>query len=167
MPRAARYFLFFLLGCHLPALAHRLAGWSNAVKTAAGAAVCVAAAAGAVALDIRLVPGVALALNVLALAFGILFAGWISRYRLGQPLVALGRNTLPVYLIHVLWLALVVTGIQYLTLSPLAAHTLPVALTLAVTGFSLLTHRVLVGAGATALFALPSRLAYRDPRRRT
>jgi uncharacterized membrane protein YcfT len=157
----ARYLFFFLLGCHARQLIEAVARWSSAVKVLLAAAASAGAAAGAVALDIRGIPGVAFALNILAVTFGVLFAAWISRYRVGAPLVVLGRQTLPVYLIHVLWLAVLMAGVQHLVLPTSVLYVLPVAMALVLTALSLLTHRVLVKAGATALFALPSRVAYR------
>ncbi len=156
-----RFLFFFLLGWHAKQLIERVARDTSLLKVAAAAAVCVAAAGGAVALDVRTVPGVAWALNCAAVIFGVLFAAWISRYVIGRPLVALGRRTLPIYLIHMLWLAVIVAGIRHLDVPSVVAYALPVVITTALVGLSLMTHRLLVGAGGTWLFALPSRLAYR------
>jgi uncharacterized membrane protein YcfT len=161
--RMARYLFFFLLGWHARTLAEQVARASTALRVAAGAAVCVAGAAGAVLLGIRSIPGVALGLNLLAVAFGVLFAAWISRYRVGRPLVALGAQTLPVYLIHVFWIAVVMVGLPHLGLPPAAGYALPVVIAVGCTALSLLTHRLLVTAGASWLFALPGRLAFRAP----
>ena len=159
----ARYLFFFLLGCHARRLIEELARSSSAATVVLSAVASAGGAAGAVALDIRGIPGVAFALNVLAVTFGVLFASWISRYRVGRPLVVLGRQTLPVYLIHVLWLAVLMVGVQHLVLPTAARYALPAVMALVLTGLSLLTHRVLLKAGATVLFALPSRVAYRAP----
>lgn len=158
-----RYLFFFLLGCHARRLIERLARSSNAMWVVIAAGLCVGGAVGAVLLGVRLVPGVALALNCLAVTFGVLFAAWISRYRIGRPLVLIGRRTLPVYLIHVLWLAGIMIGLQRVDLPPLVGYVLPVVLAVVLTALSLLTHRLLVAGGATWLFALPSRVAYRAP----
>ena len=161
--RIARYFFFFLLGWHARGLAQRVAASSSAFKVVAAAAGCVVAAAAAVVLDLQPVPGVALALNIAAVTFGVLFAAWISRYRIGRPLVALGRQTLPVYLLHIFWLAAVMVGLQYLDVPVVAAYLLPAVMAVVLTALSLVTHRLLVRAHAPWLFALPSRLAYRPP----
>jgi uncharacterized membrane protein YcfT len=158
-----RFLFFFLLGWHAKSLIERMVRATSLLKVAAAAVVCVAAAGGAVALDLRAVPGVAWALNCLAVAFGVLFAAWISRYVIGRPLVALGRRTLPIYLIHMLWLAVIVAGIRRLDVPSVVAYALPVVITTALVGLSLMTHWLLVRAGGTWLFALPSRLAYRTP----
>jgi peptidoglycan/LPS O-acetylase OafA/YrhL len=125
--------------------------------------VCVGSAGIAVVFGLRSIPGVALLLQCVAVAFGVLFAAWICRYRPGRPLVWLGERTLPIYLIHMLWLALIMTGLRYLDLSLVVAYVLPVVLVVVLTALALLTHRVLATAGAAWLFALPSRLAYRTP----
>jgi uncharacterized membrane protein YcfT len=159
----ARFLFFFLLGWLARPFIERLARTTTLLRVVAAAVVCVLCAAGAVVLDLRAVPGVAFALNCVAVVFGILFTGWITRYRISRPLVSLGQQTLPVYLIHMLWLAAIVTGLRQLPLStlPAAVYPLPVVLTVALVALSLLTHRLLVKAGARWLFALPSRLAYR------
>jgi uncharacterized membrane protein YcfT len=161
--RIARYFFFFLLGWHARGLVERLAASSGAVKVVAAAAGCVAAAAAAVMLDLQSVPGVALALNMAAVTFGVLFAAWIARYRIGRPLVSLGQQTLPVYLLHIFWVALVMVGLQGVDVPLVTGYLLPAVMAVVLTVLSLLTHRLLVRAGATWLFALPSRLAYRPP----
>ncbi|GAA5112263.1 hypothetical protein GCM10023320_06310 [Pseudonocardia adelaidensis] len=161
--RMARHLFFFLLGWHARTLVERVARAATALRVTAAAAACVACAAAAVVLGIRWIPGVALGLNVLAVTFGVLFAAWISRYRLGRPLVALGAQTLPVYLIHIFWIAVVMVGLQHVDVPPAAAYALPAVLAVGCTLLSLLTHRVLVAGGATWLFTLPSRLAYRAP----
>jgi uncharacterized membrane protein YcfT len=157
----SRFLFFFLLGWHAKHLIERLARASSLLKVAAAAVVCVAAAGGAVVLDVRTVPGVAWVLNCVAVVFGVLFAAWICRYRIGRPLIALGRRTLPIYLTHMLWLAAIVTGIRYVEFPPVAAYALPVVITVVLVGLSLLTQWLLVKAGGTWLYALPSRLAYR------
>jgi uncharacterized membrane protein YcfT len=159
--RMARYLFFFLLGWHARTLVERVARSTTALRVTATAAVCVGCAVGAVVLGIRWIPGIALALNVLAVTFGVLFAAWISRYRVGRPLVALGAQTLPVYLIHIFWIAVVMVGLRHLDVPSVVRYALPAAIAVGCTVLSLLTHRLLVTAGASWLFALPSRLAYR------
>lgn len=162
----ARFLFFFLLGCHARELVERLARATSTVRVAAGIAACVVAAGAAVVLGLRVVPGVALALQCLAVGAGVLFAAWITRYRLGRPLVAMGTRTLPIYLIHMPWLAAIMIGLRHVDLPPAAAYALPLVLVPVLTGLSLLTHRLLTAAGATSLFALPARLAYRPARGR-
>ncbi|HYH29072.1 MAG TPA: acyltransferase family protein [Pseudonocardia sp.] len=157
----SRFLFFFLLGCYARPLVERLARATSLLRVVALAVVCVAAAGAAVALGLRSIPGVALGLQCLAVGFGVLFAAWICRYRLGRPLVALGRQTLPIYLTHMLWLALIMIAVRQVDLPSVAAYALPVVMVPVLTVLSLLVHRVLVAAGAGWLFALPSRLSYR------
>jgi uncharacterized membrane protein YcfT len=161
----SRFLFFFLLGCYARHLVERLALATSLLRVALASAVCVGAAVAAVAFGLRTIPGVALALQCLAVGFGVLFAAWIARYRIGRPLVALGQQTLPIYLTHMLWLAAIMIGLRHVDFPPIAAYTLPFVMVLVLTVLSLLAHRVLVAAGARWLFALPSRLAYRAPRR--
>ena len=135
----SRFLFFFLLGWHGKQLIERLARASSLPKVVAAAVGCV------------------------AVAFGVLFAAWVSRYVIGRPLVALGRRTLPIYLTHMLWLAAIVTGIRFIEFPSVVAYALPVVITVALVGLSLMTHWLLMRAGGTWLFALPSRLAYRTP----
>jgi uncharacterized membrane protein YcfT len=158
-----RFLFFFLLGWHARQLIEDLARSSSLAKVMAAALVCVAAAGGAVALGVRTVPGVAWALNCAAVVFGVLFAAWISRYAMGRPLVALGRRTLPIYLTHMLWLAAIMAGVRLVGLPEVVAYALPVVITIALLGLSLMTHWLLVKAGGTWLFAMPSQMAYRTP----
>ncbi len=157
----SRFLFFFLLGCYARHLVERVARSTSLLRVVVAMVVCVVSAGAAVALGLRSIPGVALALQCLAVTFGVLFAAWISRYRPGRPLVEMGRRTLPIYLTHMLWLAVIMIGLRHVDLSTAAAYALPVVMVPALTVLSLLTHRVLVAAGAGWLFGLPSRLAYR------
>jgi uncharacterized membrane protein YcfT len=159
----SRFLFFFLLGCHARLLIERVAELTSFRRTVLAAAACVVAAVAAVVFGLRTIPGVALALQCLAVGFGVLFAAWICRYRLGRPLVFLGRRTLPIYLTHMLWLALIMIGLRHVQLAPVAAYLVPVVLVVTLTALSLLVHRLLVTAGATWLFELPSSLTYRSP----
>ncbi|OZM76599.1 acyltransferase [Pseudonocardia sp. MH-G8] len=155
----ARFLFFFLLGCHARRLIERLADATSLLRVIMATAVCVGAAGAAVMLNLRSIPPVALILQCLAVGFGVLFAAWICRYRIGTLLVALGRQTLPIYLIHMLWLAAMMTGIGQLDLASGAAYALPVVMVPVLAALSLLTHRVLVTVGGRCLFELPPRLA--------
>jgi uncharacterized membrane protein YcfT len=161
----SRFLFFFLLGCHGRHLVERLAQATGLLRVVAASAVCVGAAGAAVVFGVRTIPGVALALQCLAVGFGVLFAAWIARYRIGRPLVVLGQQTLPIYLTHMLWLAAIMIGVRHIDFPPVAEYALPLVMVPVLTVLSLLTHRVLVSAGATWLFAMPSRLAYRAPQR--
>jgi uncharacterized membrane protein YcfT len=163
----ARYLFFFLLGYHARHLIESVARSSSALKVVLAAVAAAGGAAASVVLNIRGIPGVALTLNVLAVTFGVLFAAWIARFRIGRPLVLLGRHTLPVYLIHIFFVAAIMTGVQHLALPIAAQYAAPLVIAAVVAPLCLLTRRVLVAARAPWLFDLPSRLAYRAPNRTT
>jgi uncharacterized membrane protein YcfT len=160
----SRFLFFFVLGCYARRLVERFAGVTSFLRVVLIALVCVVAAGAAVLLGLRSILGVALVLQCLAVSFGVLFAAWISRYRIGRPLVALGRQTLPVYLTHMLWLALVMIAVRGLVLPLAAAYLAPVVLVPALTMLSLQVHRVLRAVGARWLFELPPQLAYPAPK---
>jgi uncharacterized membrane protein YcfT len=160
----ARYLFFFLLGCHARQLVERLARAASPATVVLAAAACVGGAAAAVAFDLRSVLGVAFVLNVLAVTFGVLFAAEVSKVATASPLVALGRRTLPVYLLHVHWLALAMLGVRHLDLPVAVQYGAPAVLAVALTALSLLTHRLVTAAGAGWLFDLPPRWAHREPR---
>ena len=162
----SRFLFFFLLGCYGRHLVERLARSTSILWAVAMAVVCVAAAGVAVVFGLRSVPGVALALQCLAVTFGVLFAAWAARYRFGRPLVVLGQQTLPIYLTHMLWLALIMIGLRQVDLPVVVAYVLPAVMVVVLTALSLLTHRVLVAAGASWLYGLPARLAYRPASQR-
>ena len=162
-----RFLFFFLLGWHARGPIERVARSASPLFVGGAMMLCVGSAGGAVALGLRTVPGVALVLNCVAVVFGVLFAAWISRHRIGVFLAGLGRKTLPIYLIHMLWLAAIMTGVRLAHLPPAAGYVLPVVVVPALVALSLLTHRLLLSAHATWLFALPSPLAYSPPARAT
>jgi uncharacterized membrane protein YcfT len=160
----SRFLFFFLLGCYARHLVERVARSTSLLRVVVAMVVCVVSAGAAVALGLRSIPGVALALQCFAVTFGVLFAAWISPYRLGRPLVKMGQQTLPIYLTHMLWLAVIMIGLRHVDLPTAAAYALPFVMVPVLTALSLLTQRVLVAAGAGWLYELPSRLAYRPAR---
>ncbi|GGM20340.1 hypothetical protein GCM10011608_01160 [Micromonospora sonchi] len=154
--------VFFLAGLHLRRYVER---WARAVKlrhlllaAVAYAVVLVAVTASGTG---RL-PGVGPLVSVVAVAFGIAVAVRLARRpTIGQPLAALGRQTLPIYVIHMPVLAL----LHRLVADPIAnlsdparlALSLgyPFSLTVLVLALSLGVHRVLLAVRAGWLFDLP------------
>jgi uncharacterized membrane protein YcfT len=156
----ARCLFFFLLGCYARPMVERLAAMARWWTVALAAFGCMVVA-GADVLGLRWIPGVPFAFNVAAVTLGVLLAAFLARYRPARPLIALGRHTLPVYLLNVLVISLVVLAVRGLRLPPAAQYAAPVVLAVLVTGTALLLHRLLRAAGARALFDLPARLAFR------
>ncbi|MBE1491434.1 acyltransferase family protein [Plantactinospora soyae] len=108
-------------------------------------------------------PGVWLLVSVAAVAFGLTAAARVARCRrTGDALAALGRRTLPVYVLHLPLLALA----DRMLLGPLSGLgragqlglTLgyPVLLTAALLGLSLALHQGLLALRAGWLFELPA-----------
>ncbi|MDQ4116820.1 MAG: acyltransferase family protein, partial [Actinomycetota bacterium] len=157
----ARYLFFFLLGVHARAVVEAVAARSSLLLVVAGGALCGVAAGASVVLGLRDVFGVAFVLNVVAVTFGVLLAGYLSRFRAFVPLVVLGRHTLPVYLTNVLVVAGIVAAIRHLPLPPVAGWVGPPVLAVLVVGVTLVAAEVLRAAGARWLFTLPPFLAYR------
>ncbi|GAA4587797.1 acyltransferase [Planotetraspora phitsanulokensis] len=100
--------------------------------------------------------------SIAAVAFGVTAAERVSRWRqVGDALAALGRRTLPIYVIHMPLLAL----LHRFLVGPmsrlggdgqaLAVAGYPILLTTVVIGLSLAIHRGLLAARATWLFELP------------
>lgn len=160
----ARYLVFFLLGYLANDVVGRLARATSLLRVVLAAVAGAAVAAVSVLGELRTIPGVAFLLNLAAVAFGVLLAAWICRFPIGRPLVALGRQTLPVYLLHVFWLVPVMAILRVIPLPEPAAFAVPVVLAVGLTGVSLLTHRLLEWMGARWLFAMPAWLAYRERR---
>ncbi|MCO1659593.1 acyltransferase family protein [Pseudonocardia humida] len=154
--------LFFLAGLYLRRRVESLAtgtSWLRVGITGAGFAVVLAAM---LALDAKETPGVWPVAGAVAAVFGITVMAKVARWRwLGGPMAALGRQTLPIYVIHMPALVLA----HWALLGPLGAGPLPVRfglallepvlLTAALVGVSLGLHALLQRVRAGWLFELP------------
>ncbi|WP_341719120.1 acyltransferase [Micromonospora sp. FIMYZ51] len=154
--------VFFLAGLHLRRYVRRWAGavtGRRLVGTATAYAVLLAIVT---ATDAGRLPGVALLLSAVAVAFGIAVAVRLVHWpSIAQPLAALGRQTLPIYVIHMPVLAL----LHRLIAEPIAnlgdsarlalAFGFPFSLTVLVLALSLAVHRALLAVRAGWLFDLP------------
>ncbi|WP_247674739.1 acyltransferase [Micromonospora sp. C51] len=156
--------VFFLAGLYLRGYVLRFAEAVTGRRLLlAGAAYAVALAAVAATGTARL-PGVAPLVSVLAVLFGVAVAVRLARRpAMGEPLAALGRQTLPIYVLHMPVLAL----LHRLIAEPIAgldepvrfalALGFPFSLTVAVLTISLGLHRLLLAVRASWLFDLPGR----------
>ncbi|GAA1388440.1 acyltransferase family protein [Catellatospora chokoriensis] len=158
--------VFFLAGAYFRPVIER---WAETVTSrrivlsflAYATALAAMAAAGA-----QRWPGVWLAVGLVAVAFGVTAAARLSRSpAIGGPLAALGRRTLPIYVIHMPVLALLhlalhdpISNLGF-TGQIIAALCYPVVLSAVVIALCLLIHWVLLGLGASWLFDLPRRRA--------
>ncbi|GGO02426.1 acyltransferase family protein [Micromonospora parathelypteridis] len=154
--------VFFLAGLHLRPYVQRWAGTASRRRLVWTLALY-AVALGAVAAGAGRWLGVGLLVSLAAVAFGVTAAAQVAdRPRIGGALAALGRRTLPVYVIHMPVLAL----LHRLLAGPVADLAgpgrallvvgYPVLLTAAVLALSLALHRGLLAARASWLFDLPA-----------
>lgn len=158
-----RYFPLYLIGASLPSLPRRVAGWRGrplvtvAVVGYLGIAVAYRVAGSAV-------PGFGPLAAVAGAAVGIMLAVRLATIdRLGPGLGWIGRRTLPIFVMHVPFLALLhalATGPAAdvwaeILGSTAAAVIYPIVVTGAVTWACVATHAGLRRLGAGALFALP------------
>ncbi|HEU4425418.1 MAG TPA: acyltransferase family protein [Pilimelia sp.] len=155
---------FFLAGLHLRPFLERLvraANWWRVAVTGAAYAVALLAMA---ATDSQEWPLVWPLVSIVAVLFGMTAAGQVSRWRaLGGGLAALGRRTLPIYVIHMPVLAL----LDWLLLGPMSTADVrwqwvsaviePAVLTAVAVAICLVLHAGLRRAGLTWFFDLPSR----------
>lgn len=109
----ATYYVFFLVGTHLR---RHVEAFAARVTAAATAGLAVAVAAGSAVVlraDLETVPGVRLALSCVAVAFGVALAVQVARVPgLNGVVAGLGERTLPVYLLHVPFVAAAVALLE-------------------------------------------------------
>ena len=163
---------FFLAGLYFRPFVERLAGRSNPRRVAlTGAAYGVALLAMQVTASQEW-PLVWPLVSIVAVVFGVTAAAQVARWQaLGKGLAALGRRTLPIYVIHMPVLALLdwqiygPLSIMDVRWQWLFAVVEPAALTALVAAVCLVLETGLRKAGATWLFDLPGRRARRGPAR--
>lgn len=98
-------------------------------------------------------------LNVGGLCAGLIASVWISGFARARTVLSyFGRNTLPIYLIHLLIVSLVVASLPATDQTALRLIGVPVVVAIAVAG-SLLAERLIHAAGHQWPFALPVRWA--------
>ncbi|MBP2370047.1 acyltransferase family protein [Pseudonocardia parietis] len=157
----ARYAFFFVLGWHGRALVERLAAATSPLRVLVAGVLAAGAAAASVVLGVREIPGVAFALNLLAVGGGVLVAAQLARWRIGAVAVALGRRTLPIYLTNILVIGGVTALLTGVRLPVAAQYALVGAVTALAVVVTLGAHRALTAARAGWLYDLPGRWAVR------
>ena len=149
---------FFLAGLRLRAqvrhLATRRPGWATAVVLGAAYAAGLVVVA---ALDAQQWLGVWTLLSMLAVAAGVSTCALIDRWEpVAAPLRWVGRRTLPIYVIHMIPLALVDRMLRdvdgWVFSGPVLAVIEPPVVVAVVIAASLGAHALLVRVGARALF---------------
>lgn len=160
-----RNLIWFVLGAYFP---KAIEWWTERLTLLRWALVVVAFAGVAVGLYfIRENAILFTAAAAVGAVFGLSNSVAISRYLpwLARPLAAVGRQTLPVYVMHLpvvgAWNALSQSfHIDAFAANPVFATLYPLALTVAVLAFCLGIHRLLAPI-APALFGLPERISRR------
>jgi len=153
---------FFVAGLHFRPLIERLAGTASWRRVALDGTAFAMALLGMAATASQQWPLVWPLVSIIAVSFGVTAAGRVSRWRnLGGALAALGRRTLPVYVIHMPVLAL----LDWLLFGPMCTANVrwqwvlavvePALLTAAVTTICLALHAALRSAGLIWFFDLP------------
>lgn len=147
---------FFLVGLRLRAIVEHFAS-----RSGVGVAVALAAGyAGALTivsvLGIRLVPGTWPLLCLVAVAFGVSLSVLLDRHVeiVARPLRWIGRRTLPIYVLHMMPLALIDAGLHAAgwRTTPVLEAVGPLLLTAVVVAICLGVHALLVRCGLAALF---------------
>lgn len=155
---------FFLAGIRLRDVVERFASRANPLRVLMLAAAYAACAAVVGVLGMRQWPGVWPLLSIIAVAFGVAGCAVLDRRAdvVACPLRWIGRRTLPIYVIHMIPLALIdgalrATGIRTV---PFREAVEPIVLTAVVIAVCLAAHALLVRAGLGVLFD-PLRVADR------
>ncbi|MFC8796564.1 acyltransferase family protein [Promicromonospora sp. NPDC057138] len=162
---------FFLAGLRFKPLIERWAKASTLPLVLVGGALYLGIMVGIQVLNAKDVYGVWPAVCVVAVAVGVAGAVQLERWRaVGALLARLGRQTLPIYVMHMPLLALLtavlVEPFSRLSTGPqlVTAVLLPIVLVTLLVSVCLTLHTWLLNAGATWLFDLPtfSRAARRE-----
>ncbi|MGM0931631.1 MAG: acyltransferase family protein [Actinomycetota bacterium] len=104
-----KYFFFFLAGCYLRDLAFGWVRKRNWGRTVLVGALFIAGAGALAVFDLTRFGPAAFLVRVVAVAFGFLLAAWVVSLPGGSVLEYLGRNTLPIYVAHVIVIAFLTT----------------------------------------------------------
>lgn len=147
---------FFLVGLRLRPVIERFAAASGPLRTLMLEAAYVAAVGAVGGLGMRQWPGVWPLVAVVAVAFGVAGCAMLDRGVgvIARPLRWVGQRTLPIYVIHMIPLALIdgtLRGAGWVA-TPAVEVVWPIVLTASVIAICLAAHAVLVRVGLGVLF---------------
>lgn len=147
---------FFLAGLRLRSFIERFAAGATTLRMLMLGGAYIAAVGVVGMLDMRRWPGVWPLLAVVAVAFGVVACATIDRHIgvIARPLRWVGQRTLPIYVIHMIPLALIdgaLRGAGWVA-TPVVEVVWPIVLTAVVITICLAVHAVLVRVGLGVLF---------------
>lgn len=149
-----RYGFFFLVGVHGRDLLMRTFADARPVWTAAALAAFVGLSMAVFQMGLGKAPVVGLAVAVVATFAGLLLARTLAATPLLKPFAYLGRNTLPVYVTHVVLVALLFPLVLRIgTAVPTVWW--PPLLSVVVGGLSLVIHKLVSGTPLRYLYLVP------------
>lgn len=156
--------LFFLIGLRFKPYVEKWARTATLKMFLGGTAVYLVIMVGIQALDAKEWFGVWTVISLLAIVLGVAGAVQLERWKsVSTQLAKLGRNTLPIYVMHMPILALIHAALvdtfsnAGTAVQLVLAVVLPVALTAVLAAVCLTLHKWFVAVGATWLFDLPQR----------
>lgn len=137
------FLVFFLAGCHGRTVLVDVVGRFTIAGCAVVTAVFAAASVASYLMDLQAIPGVRLAIGVVGVTGALVVSRFVADSKPGELLQYLGRNTMPIYLIHYLFIAAVVAVLPQIGGGSLAVSgVLAVAVTVLATVVSLAVYRV-------------------------
>ncbi|MGJ0390341.1 acyltransferase family protein [Microbacterium sp. CGR1] len=147
---------FFLAGLRLRPIIERFAAASGALRTLMLGGAYVAAVGAVGVLGMRQWPGIWPLSAIVAVAFGVAACALLDRHAemIARPLRWIGQRTLPIYVIHMIPLALIDGALRGLgwVATPAVEVVWPIVLTAVVITICLATHAGLMRIGLGSLF---------------
>lgn len=147
---------FFLAGLRLRSVVERFAAASGVLSTVMLGLAYVVAVGAVGVLGMRQWPGIWPLLAIVAVAFGVAACALLDRHVdvIARPLRWVGRRTLPIYVIHMVPLALIDGALRGsgLVATPLVEAVWPPLLTALVIAICLAVHALIVRVGLGMLF---------------
>ena len=155
------YLVFFLLGVYLAPFAHRVAAGSTVPRAMYAVGLCAVASLIYRDSDVGEYTVATVALSIIGLAAGVMVMGRFGEARILEPLRRLGRNTLPVFLMHEIVLGTVIAGLVAVGLDLAVGQRIPagpLVVTAVAVAVSIGVHRLTLLLRQPWLFTIPDRL---------
>lgn len=159
-----RYYLYFLIGIHFKNLFFSLAAKPRPIV----AILAIGAFWGLLTLirqtDLGHIAGSRTALSIIAIVAGVLLSKLISRTPLHRPVVYLGKNTLPIYVTHVILIAAMTSAMMIIAPAPSRALTIVLPIIFVILGLTvpLVIMRLVSKSPLRYLYEVPPWLQFRS-----